>query len=327
MERAIVVWCLLCLRRQELNSTFLLMPGNCPNLYGCEWTLAYLWRWMNWLARLDVIILAALLAYTLFLVIRVSYRIHVVQRSQETDRTHRSQLLAEVDVEVANIGSISSTAPYVGLVGTCFGIASVFQGFDLEKHAALVMLTSKVAASLLTAAAGMIVAIAATCSYNYLRTRLDLLENRVPIRGLRLARRISLPPSFALIAAPSLAILVVVYTTFVSFYTPLGFAIEVPSAGCESKTADRMIALHIANGGTLFVDSKHQEWATLESQLSKGHGTRVHRVCLSADENVPFQAVADAIDIVKNTPTAGDVSIATHRRKFDGPKSDEHSLP
>ena len=216
----------------------------------------------------------------------------------------------------------------LGLVGTCFGVLSVFQGFGMEKHAALVMLTSRVAASLITAAVGTIVAVPATCFYNCLRSRLDLLENRVPTQGLRLARRISALPAFALIASPSLAILVVVYTTFVSFYTPAGFAIEVPSTGCESKNADRMIMLHIANGGALFVDSKRQEWATLERRLSSIHSKSVNRrVCLSADENVPFQTVADAIDIIKNMPTEGAISLAKHHRKFAGLKSDDHPLP
>lgn len=300
------------------------MPENCPYPYGCEWTLAYLWRWMNWLARLDVIILGLLLAYTFFAVIRVSYRLHVARRSEGTDRSSRAILLADAHVELANISSIAATAPYLGLVGTCFGISSVFHGIDMEKHAAIVMLTSEVAASLLTAAAGMLVAIPATCSYNCLRSRLDSLERRIPSQGLRLARRISAFPAFALIAAPSLAILVVFYTTFVSFYTPVGFAIEASSAGCESKTDERMIVLHIADGGALLVDSKRQQWATLDSRLSSVSHQELNRsVCLSADENVPFQTVVDALDVIKNIPTVAKVSLAKRHPKFDGLKKVE----
>jgi len=297
------------------------MPENCPFPYGCEWTLAYLWRWMNWLARLDVVILGLLLAYTLFALIRVSYRLRVARRSEGTDRSSRAILLADAHVELANVSSIATTAPYLGLVGTCFGISSVFHGIDMEKHAATVMLTSEVAASLLTTAAGMIVAVPATCSYNYLRSRLDLLEKRIPNRGLRLARRISAFPVFALIAATSLAILVVFNMAFLSFYTPVGFAIEAPSVDCDSKADKRMIALHIADGGALLVDSKRQQWATLDSRLSSVSHQGLNRsVCLSADENVPFQTVADAIDIIKNIPTVAEISLAKHHPKFNGLK-------
>jgi len=86
------------------------MLETCPYPYGCEWTLAYLWRWMNWLARLDVIILGLLLAYTLFAVIRVSYRLHVARHSEGTDRSSRAILLADAHVELANISSIAAPA-------------------------------------------------------------------------------------------------------------------------------------------------------------------------------------------------------------------------
>ena len=265
------------------------MPGDCPNPYGCQWTIGYLWHWMNWLARLDVILLALLLAYTFAVAIHSIRLLRTARRAQGTDRPTRTKVRAELNIEAGNLKSIAFIAPYLGLIGTCFGTLSVFRGFDMEKHAALLMLTSRVAASLVTAPVGMMVALPATCFYNYLVTRLDLLEDELPAPRHRFTKRFSAIPAFALIAAPVLAILVVAYMTFASFHPPRGFAIKLPSSGCESDVADRLIVLNVASGGRIFLDAERQDWNTLESRLVEAYSTRVRRtLCISADDDVPF---------------------------------------
>ena len=231
------------------------MHGVCLNSWqssGCEWSVGYLWRWMNWITRLDVIVLALMLAYVVAVVIHVSYRYHIARRETETDtaspafqRTRR-KLAADLSVKVGNIKSIASTAPYLGLAGTCIGLLSVFRGFDFEKHAALVMLTTYTAASLITTAAGLLVAVPAAWSYNYLRVRIDPLESEIPriaqlksqyvpvARKLPLTTRFSQLP-FAVIAAPGLAIIVLVWMPFFSPREPSGTALASDSPHPAAK--------------------------------------------------------------------------------------------
>jgi hypothetical protein len=151
-----------------------------------------------------------------------------------------------LSVKVGNIKSIASTAPYLGLAGTCIGLLSVFRGFDLEKHAALVMLTTYTAASLITTAAGLLVAVPAAWSYNYLRVRIDPLESEIPriaqlksqyvpvARKLPLTTRFSQLP-FAVIAAPGLAIIVLVWMPFFSPREPSGTALASDSPHPAAK--------------------------------------------------------------------------------------------
>jgi biopolymer transport protein ExbD len=308
------VWCLFLMRRRP-KSTLLLMPGACLNPYGCEWSIGYLWRWMNWIGRVDVFVLALLLVYIVVVVARVSCRYRSARHTRGIDTDSRRRLAADLSIQLSNLKSIASTAPYLGLVGTCFGILSVFRGFDMEKHAAQVMMTSIIAAALVTTAAGILVAVPATCFYNYLRPRIDLLESTVSneaveprSRSFQVARRLPLPkrsstfPAFALIAAPSLAILVVAYTTFASFRPPKGFGIELASTHCEENGDHRLIVLHITDAGRLFLNTEQEDRNNLASRLSEIYGSRAHRILyLSADDAVPFQTVADAIDIVQNT--------------------------
>jgi biopolymer transport protein ExbD len=302
------------------------MSGVCPNsgtTYGCEWSIGYLWRWTNWLGRLDVIVLVLMLAYVVVVVIHVSWRYHIARRERETDtdspafqRTRR-KLAADLSVKVGNIKSIASIAPYLGLAGTCIGLLSVFRGFDMEKHAALVMLTTYAVASLITTATGLLVAVPAVWSYNYLRVRLDLLESEIsrisqlksqsfPVaEKLPLTARFSKLP-FAVIAAPGLAIIVLVWMPFFSPREATGFSVELASAGSKSDLADRLIVLRISDAGKLFLNHDEQDWNSLAGRLSEIYGMRVHRTLyLLAGDEVPFQTVADAIDIVGNVSVPG----------------------
>jgi hypothetical protein len=250
---------------------------------GCALSIRYLWRGMNWIARLDVTVLALMLAYVVAVVIRVSYRYHLARPVQGigTDSRSLRKLTADLGIEVGNLKSIASTAPYLGLVGTCVGIMSAFGGIGMEKHAAEIMITSKVALALVTTAAGILVAVPATCFYNYLRTRIDLLESEVAraaidqgsrssgvIRRLAIARRFSQLPAFALIAAPGLAILVAVHTPFFAPLRPTGFGIDLASDRCQYHGDERLIVLHITDAGRIFINTELEDWNSLAVLLS-----------------------------------------------------------
>src|SRR2546430_3688857 len=85
---------------------FLLMPRICPSpweTYGCEWNAGYLWHWMNWLERLDVIALALMLAYVVLALIRVCRGYDSVRRAKANDTTRNlRKLTAELCIEVGN---------------------------------------------------------------------------------------------------------------------------------------------------------------------------------------------------------------------------------
>jgi len=131
-----------------------------------------------------------------------------------------------------DLRSVASTAPYLGLAGTCFGILESFRGVGMQRAAALAMITTYIAASLVTTASGVLVALSAVVSYRYLFWLVDELElrsssgplisSRFPLRG-----RFSGLPAFALIAAPSLAIAIVAFMTFPVFRYPQGLEVHL----------------------------------------------------------------------------------------------------
>src|SRR5258706_13004713 len=137
---------------------------------------------MNWIERLDVIVLAFMLAGVVVVVARISYRYYLARRERGIDSASRRKLTAVLSIELGSLKAIASGAAYLGLAGTCVGImSSLGFGGNMEKNTFLTMVAANMAASLAATAAGMVVAVPATCFYNYLCTRIDLLESELPI--------------------------------------------------------------------------------------------------------------------------------------------------
>jgi biopolymer transport protein ExbD len=281
---------------------------------------------MNLLQRLDVIVFALMLVHIVVVITRVSNSYRLARRAEALDTTSRAfqrgrrKLVADLSIKVGTLKSIALVAPYLGLSGTCSGIVTGFRGIDIVADSALaaVMASGTVTIAFITTVAGLLVAIPATWSYNYLRTRIDLLEisSDVPVRRSRhfrftqkfpLAALFSRIP-FPLIAAPSLAILVgLVFMEYSSYETPTGLYVDMRPAAlhCEYDE-DRLIVLHMTDAGEIFLNQELGKWNSLAGRLSEIYGPRLHRTLyLAADDGVPFQHVADAIDIAKNAAVAG----------------------
>jgi biopolymer transport protein ExbD len=276
---------------------------------GCEWTIRYLWRSMSSVGRLDVIVLALMLVYLFAVVTNIYYRYCLARRVPRVDSADSKKLVAALNIKVGSLKSIALTAPCLGLAGTCFGILSAFGGVGMEKHAALLMITTRIALALIPTAVAIPVAVLATSSYNYICTRMDLLAGEVFEEGQERGRhfptarrfppteRFAELPALGLLAALGLTVLVKVFIPSASFRPPTGFYVELASARCDGD--DRLIVLHITDAGKLYLNLEQEDWNTLANRLSQIYSLRKHRTLyLLADADVPFQTVADTLDTV-----------------------------
>lgn len=272
---------------------------------------------MDWVRRLDVIALMFMLVYMLTVVTRLFYRCQIVQDPQ-IDSSCCKKLRVDLNVQAHRLKSIVSTAPYLGLLGTCFGILNapgIGSGIAMEKHAALRLITSGIAAALITTAAGILVTVPAICSYNYVCTRLRMLESdrsneiqksRFQADKFPLRKRFSQLPAFALMAATCLSIFVAVYAPYFDPLETKGLAIDLASTRCEYDGDDRLIVLHLTNSRKIFLNTEEEDWKNLADRLSEIYRMREHRTLyLLADGEVSFQTVANVIDIVEGTKSMG----------------------
>lgn len=77
---------------------------------------------------------------------------------------------------LAALATVGSTAPFVGLFGTTFGIINSFQGMAKEGGGGLGSIAAGIAEALLTTAVGIGVAIVAVLIYNYFTAKVEGFE-------------------------------------------------------------------------------------------------------------------------------------------------------
>jgi biopolymer transport protein ExbB/TolQ len=74
------------------------------------------------------------------------------------------------------LATVSSTAPFVGLLGTVVGIVNSFQLMASSGSAGLATVSAGIAEALVTTAFGLLVAIPAVMTYNYFQGWIELLS-------------------------------------------------------------------------------------------------------------------------------------------------------
>jgi len=287
------------------------MPGACLNPYGCGWNIAYLWRWMNWFGRIDMVVLALMLAYVVVVGINASSRYYLVRRRLRTDAAGQSLkgLATDLRIKARTLQAVASIAPFLGLAGTCLGIMSIFRGVDGEVQEVQTMMISTVAAAPLTAAFGILVAVPAVFFSNYFCTRIDLLESELPdcvfrhgqsahARRFLLTKRFSQLPSFGLIVALGLTLLVKICMPLFGLRGSKGLPVELAPAQCEYPDINRLLVLRVTDGGQVFLNEEQETWNGLDARLSEIYRMREDRtIYFFAEEGASFQNVADAMDI------------------------------
>jgi biopolymer transport protein TolQ len=81
------------------------------------------------------------------------------------------------------LATVGSTAPFVGLFGTVWGIMNSFQSIAVSKDTSLAVVAPGIAEALFATALGLVAAIPAVIAYNKLSTDLDRYTTRLEAFG------------------------------------------------------------------------------------------------------------------------------------------------
>jgi biopolymer transport protein ExbB/biopolymer transport protein TolQ len=81
--------------------------------------------------------------------------------------------LADLKRSLSGLATIGSTAPFVGLFGTTFGIINAFSGMALTGSGGIAAISAGIAEALITTAFGLFVAVPAVWMYNYLSGKVE----------------------------------------------------------------------------------------------------------------------------------------------------------
>ena len=101
------------------------------------------------------------------------------------DRMHRSMIVTFnkqseiIEKNLTFLATAGSTAPFIGLFGTVWGIMNSFQSIAISKNTSLAVVAPGIAEALFATALGLLAAIPAVVAYNKLSRDLDRYSNRL----------------------------------------------------------------------------------------------------------------------------------------------------
>ncbi|AEI88825.1 MAG: protein TolQ [Candidatus Midichloria mitochondrii] len=111
----------------------------------------------------------------------------VKERLDQSMRTAINRAVEELEENIGFLATIASSAPFVGLFGTVWGIMSSFQSIAVSKSTTLAVVAPGIAEALLATAIGLIVAIPATIFYNKLSNDINKIVNKIENFSLELS--------------------------------------------------------------------------------------------------------------------------------------------
>jgi biopolymer transport protein ExbB/TolQ len=83
---------------------------------------------------------------------------------------------AELKAKLGGLGTIGSTAPFIGLFGTVLGVITAFSGMAKSGSGGLGSVSAGIAEALIETAFGLFVAIPAVMAYNYFQGRIERFD-------------------------------------------------------------------------------------------------------------------------------------------------------
>ena len=98
-----------------------------------------------------------------------------VRRAMEAAMQHENVFLGR---HMQFLATVASVSPYIGLLGTVWGIINAFQALTKTSQATISLVAPGIAESLVATAMGLLAAIPALIAYNYFNYQIERVETR-----------------------------------------------------------------------------------------------------------------------------------------------------
>jgi biopolymer transport protein TolQ len=102
-----------------------------------------------------------------------------MERLQQMSNLTIDREMEQLEKNMSFLASVGSTAPFVGLFGTVWGIMDAFQSIAATKTTALSVVAPGIAEALFATALGLVAAIPAVIAYNKISHDLDRFAQRL----------------------------------------------------------------------------------------------------------------------------------------------------
>ncbi len=84
-----------------------------------------------------------------------------------------------IESQMGTLATVAAVSPFVGLLGTVWGIIGAFRGIGMSGNANLASVAPGISESLIATALGLVAAIPALMAYNYFQGELKSWQNAI----------------------------------------------------------------------------------------------------------------------------------------------------
>jgi biopolymer transport protein TolQ len=102
----------------------------------------------------------------------------VMDGTRRAMRASYQRELEYLEKHLAFLATVGSVSPYIGLLGTVWGIMNAFRGLANVQQATLAQVAPGIAEALIATAIGLFAAIPAVVAFNYYAREIDSLSTR-----------------------------------------------------------------------------------------------------------------------------------------------------
>ncbi len=106
-------------------------------------------------------------------------RIGLARRMDRVMQVTLGREMEQLEARMGFLASVGSTAPFIGLFGTVWGIMNSFHNIGASKNTSLAVVAPGIAEALFATALGLVAAIPAVLAYNKLSTDIDRYAARL----------------------------------------------------------------------------------------------------------------------------------------------------
>ncbi len=103
----------------------------------------------------------------------------IFQRINNSMHISISREIEKLEIGMSFLASIGSVAPFIGLLGTVWGIVNAFQSIAISNNTSLAVVAPGIAEALFATALGLLAAIPAVAAYNKFSNDLEKLSNNL----------------------------------------------------------------------------------------------------------------------------------------------------
>ena len=103
----------------------------------------------------------------------------LIQRIDNSMHISIRREIEKLEKGMSFLASIGSVAPFVGLLGTVWGIVNAFQSIAMSNNTSLAVVAPGIAEALFATALGLLAAIPAVAAYNKFSNDLDKFSNNL----------------------------------------------------------------------------------------------------------------------------------------------------